>query len=197
MNSTLYKSSLKQNYKVLVVFSIIMVFYFSMIIVMFDPLTTDSMAALIEMLPQELIKMLGFTLEVPTYTGFIASYFYGFLVILFPTILLIMVSYRVMGKLIDRGSMAYLLATPNSRLNIVMTQAFALVSLITILFVIVTGSGIILSEIFFSGKLEIMKFLMINVGAWCYFFAVSGISFLANDFLMMERMRYHMLPHFR
>jgi len=182
MNSTLYKSSLKQNYKVLVVFSIIMVFYFSMIIVMFNPLTTDSMAALIEMLPQELIKMLGFTLEVPTYTGFIASYFYGFLVILFPTILLIMVSYRVMGKLIDRGSMAYLLATPNSRLNIVMTQAFALVSLITILFVIVTGSGIILSEIFFSGKLEIMKFLMINVGAWCYFFAVSGISFLANVF---------------
>lgn len=179
---TLFKSTFKSNWKVLAIFSSIMIFYFSMIIVMFDPMTTDSMAALIDMLPQELIKMLGFTLEVPTYTGFIASYFYGFLIILFPTILLIMGSYRVMGKLIDRGSMAYLLATPNSRSKIVFTQAFSLVFLITVLLVIVTVSGIVLSEVFFSGQLEIMKFIIINVGAWCYFFAISSLSFLANVF---------------
>ncbi len=182
MITTLFKSSIRSNWKVLVVFSIIMVFYFSMIIVMYDPMTTDSMAALIDMLPQELIKMLGFTLEVPTYTGFIASYFYGFLIILFPTILLIMVSYRVMGKLIDQGSMAYLLATPNSRVKIVATQACALISLITILLLIVTISGIVLSEVFFTNALEVKKFIYINIGAWCYFFSISSISFLANVF---------------
>ncbi len=72
MNITLFKASFKSNFKALLIFSIIMVFYFSMIIVMYDPMTTDSMAALIEMLPQQLINMLGFTLQVPTYTGFVA-----------------------------------------------------------------------------------------------------------------------------
>ncbi|HBS91641.1 MAG TPA: hypothetical protein DEA51_04125, partial [Erysipelotrichaceae bacterium] len=69
MNLTLFKA----NWKVLMIFSVIMIFYFSMIIVMYDPMTTDSVAVLIEMLPQELINMMGFTLKIPTYTGFIAS----------------------------------------------------------------------------------------------------------------------------
>lgn len=182
MNITLFKASFKSNFKALLIFSIIMVFYFSMIIVMYDPMTTDSMAALIEMLPQQLINMLGFTLQVPTYTGFVASYFYGFLIILFPTILIIMVTYRVMGKLIDQGSMAYLLSTPNSRISIALTQGLSVVFLLTVLIVVVTSSGIIFSEIFYSSQLEIGKFILINVGAIAYFFAVSSLSFFANVF---------------
>lgn len=182
MNLTLFLNNWKSNWKVLMIFSFIMVFYFSMIIVMYDPMTTDSMAALIEMLPQELINMMGFTLKVPTYTGFVASYFYGFLAIMFPTILLIMVSYRLMGKLVDRGSMAYLLATPNSRVKIATTQAISLMTLISAIIAIITFAGIAFSSVFFEGQLDISKFLLINFGLWCYFFAVSSLSFFASAF---------------
>lgn len=182
MNLTLFKANWKANWKVLMIFSVIMIFYFSMIIVMYDPMTTDSMAALIEMLPQELINMMGFTLKIPTYTGFIASYFYGFLAIMFPTILLIMVSYRLMGKLIDRGSMAYLLATPNSRVKVATTQAVSLMTLLTAIQLLITLAGIGFSTTFFAGQLEVSKFILINVGVWCYFFAVSSLSFFASAF---------------
>ena len=78
MNLTLFKANWKANWKVLMIFSVIMIFYFSMIIVMYDPMTTDSMAALIEMLPQELINMMGFTLKIPTYTGLLPLIFMAF-----------------------------------------------------------------------------------------------------------------------
>ena len=175
---TLLKSTLKSNLKMFLIFLAIMAFYLSMIMVMYDPQMINSMEALIELLPQQLIQALGFQLSIYTYTGFLASYFYGMLAIGFPTILTVVIGYRAIGKFVEQGSMAYLLSTPNNRTKIVLTQAVSMVVTLLLLFVSITLIGIVLSEIMFPSALEVGKFIMINIGAFLYFFAASSITFI-------------------
>ena len=58
MNITLLKSTLRSNFKMFLVFFTIMAFYFSMIMVMYNPQMVNSMEALLELLPQQLIQAL-------------------------------------------------------------------------------------------------------------------------------------------
>lgn len=52
----------------------------------------------------------------------IKIYLYGFLMILFPLIFIIILVNKLVASYIDNGSMASLLATPNSRGKIIRTQ---------------------------------------------------------------------------
>lgn len=76
--------------------------------------------------------------------------------------------------------MAYLLATPNSRFKIVLTQAIVFVLMLALLVVGIIVAGIIFSEMRFPGELEMDKFLLVNVTLFFYLFAISSISFLAS-----------------
>ena len=178
MNITLLKSTLKSNLKMFLLFLTIMAFYLSMIIVMYDPQMINSMEGFLELMPQQLIQALGFQLSIYTYTGFLASYYYGMLAIGFPTILTVIIGYRAIGKFVDRGSMTYLLSTPNTRMKIALTQAVSMVFTILMLFVSITLFCIVLSQIMFPGALEIGKFILMNMGVFMYFFAVGSITFI-------------------
>lgn len=178
MNITLLKSTLKSNLKIFLIFLMVMSFYLSMIMAMYDPQMVNSMEALLELLPQQLIQALGYQLSIYTYTGFLAAYFYGMLAIGFPTILTVVIGYRAIGKFVEQGSMAYLLSTPNNRVRIVLTQAVSMIVTLFLLFVSITLFGIVLSEIMFPTELEVGKFVMINIGVFLYFFAAGSITFV-------------------
>ena len=180
MSIPLFKATLKANWKLLTIFIAVMIFYSLTIMYMFDPVVIDSMEAMLKLLPQELIKAFGYQLQVPSYVGFLASYFYGFLAVGFPTIFTVIVGYRLVGKMVDNGSMAYLVATPNSRIKIVLTQAIVFVLMLAFLVVSIVIAGIIFSEIRFPGELEMEKFFLVNVTLFFYLFAISSISFLAS-----------------
>ncbi len=180
MSIPLFKATFKTNWKLLLMFTAVMIFYSLTIMFMYDPVVIDSMEAMLKLLPQELIKAFGYQLQVPSYVGFVASYFYGFLAVGFPTIFTVIVGYRLVGKMVDNGSMAYLLATPNSRFKIVLTQAIVFVLMLALLVVGIIVAGIIFSEMRFPGELEMDKFLLVNVTLFFYLFAISSISFLAS-----------------
>lgn len=176
----LFKATFKTNWKLLSIFIAVMIFYSLTIMFMYDPVVIDSMEAMLKLLPQELIKAFGYQLQVPSYVGFVASYFYGFLAVGFPTIFTVIVGYRLVGKMVDNGSMAYLLATPNNRIRIVLTQAIVFVLMLGLLVLGIVVAGIIFSEMRFPGELEIEKYLLVNLTLFCYLFAISSISFLAS-----------------
>ncbi|WP_026476685.1 ABC transporter permease subunit [Alkaliphilus transvaalensis] len=178
----LLKATIKSNYKVLIIFMVVLAFYFSMIVGMFDPDTLDSMNALIESLPKDLISALNFTIVDTSLLGFIAGYFYGFLILLFPLIYSIIVANRTIAKHVDKGSMAYLLSTPNTRVKIAVTQGLFLIGSITLLIAFVTLIGIISSEAMFPGALDISGFLLLNLGTLLLYYAISGIGFIASCF---------------
>ncbi|PKM63952.1 MAG: hypothetical protein CVU96_05320 [Firmicutes bacterium HGW-Firmicutes-20] len=180
MSIPLFKATFKANWKLLMMFVSVMIFYSLTIMFMYDPVVIDSMEAMLKLLPQELIKAFGYQLQVPSYVGFLASYFYGFLAVGFPTIFTAIVGHRLIGKMVDNGSMAYLLSTPNSRIKVVWTQAIVFVLMLTMLVVGIVVAGLIFSELRFPGELETGKFLLVNLTLFFYLFAISSITFLAS-----------------
>ncbi len=185
MNFTLFKATTKANWIILAIFFVIMVLYLAIITSMFDPVSLDNLNAMLETLPKELVAAMGFEDLGTTLTSFLAGYYYGFLIIMFPMIYCIIVGNRLVAKHVDSGSMAFLLSTPNTRLTIVTTQALYLIASVTALLGLITLSGIALSESMFPGELDIGSFLLLNLYALLTFYAISGICFffscLFND----------------
>ncbi len=177
MNKALFKVTFKANWLIGIIILAIMLMYLGIIISMFDPESIEGIEGMLEVMPQELIAAMGFAEIGTTLTTFIASFFYTFLAIMFPIIFCITVANRLVAKLVDTGSMSYLLSSPNSRKKIVITQALFFLLSIFLLFSGLTLAGILFSEAFFPGELELLPFIQLNFVTMVAFFAVSGICF--------------------
>ncbi len=177
----LFKATIKQNYIVFIIILAVLMFYLSIIIQMFDPSTQDTLDEMLKVLPQGLVAALGFSEAGTTLLGFVASYFYGFLIFLLPMIYVIIVANRSIASHVDKGSMAYLLSTPNTRGKIARTQAGFLLISITLLIGIITIVGILVSEMIFPNELDIKGFLLLNLNTLLLYFAVTGIGFFASS----------------
>lgn len=182
ISKPLLRASLKQNYIVFLIIVGVMMIYLPTIASMYNPETQKSLNDMLKMMPQQLISAMGFTGEMGTLLQFIATYFYGFLILLLPMIYSIIVANRTIASHVDKGSMAYLLATPNKRSKIAVTQALFLLITTALLIVIVTLVGISLCEMMFPGELDIKGFIVLNCGALLLYCALSGIGFFASCF---------------
>jgi len=182
INPTLLKQTIKNNYKVFIVFCGILLMYFSIMISMYDPDTEDAIKAMMNVLPKEMTNALNFNLLDTTLVGYMGSYLYGFLVIMFPMIYVIIISNRMIAKHVDSGSMAYLLATPNDRKTIAITQMTFLIGSIFALILYTTLMGLGLAEGFFPGVLDKKVYFDLNLGAFALHIAFGGIGFLSSAF---------------
>lgn len=176
----LLKQTLKSNYKFFIIFLMILTMYFSIIITMYDPINVESMQLLLQSLPKEVVNAMNFNLIMTTFTGFLASYLYGFLIIVFPMIYIIILANRLVAKHIDNGSMAYLLATPNSRKKVVFTQMIYLVTSIILLMVSLFLLAYVISEIAYPGLIDVKAFVILNFGALLLHLAIGSIAFLSS-----------------
>jgi ABC-2 type transport system permease protein len=180
MSWTLFKANIRTNRTLWIIMTLVFFMYLSIIISMFDPAGADALQQMLDTLPESIVKAMGFANMGTTLLEFVASYLYGFLVFLVPMVISIVVNHNLIASHIDRGSMAYLLATPNSRRKIAVTQAlFSLVSS-TLFFVLITGFGIMISHVLFPGLLDVLGFVLLNVYALIVYYAVGGIGFFAS-----------------
>lgn len=179
INGALFKATFKENYKLVLTIATVLVFYMFMIMYMYDPNMSDAMMNYIETLPAELVKAMNFNMVEPTFTGFVVGYYYGFLVILFPMILIMMLSYRLINKMVDRGSMAILLSTPNTRINIALTQAIFSFLSATFLIVLIVVFAVVISQ-GLNYDLDVVRFIHVNAVTWGYMIAISGITFMIS-----------------
>jgi len=177
MNRTLLKETFRSNFIVMLVVALVVLMYTSIIITMYDPESTDSFRIIMEMMPEGLLNAMGFGVIAANLTSFIANYLYGFIYIMFPMIYIIIVANNLIAKHVDRGSMAYLLSTPNSRIKIAGTQGFFMLASLTTIMILETVTGIIISEAVFKGLLEIDKYIALNVITLFVLYVVSGIGF--------------------
>lgn len=180
MNKTLFFTNLKSHKILFIIMNLVLLMYSSIMIYMFDPESTNAIAQMMESMPKGFSVAFGFDDIAVTLTSHIGSYLYGFIFIVFPIIFIVFVSNNMVAKLVDRGSMAYLIATPNSRKTIIWTQALSQVSMLTGLFVIQTILGVIMSEIMFKGMLEVWPYIQLNLITLLVFTAVGGIGFLGS-----------------
>lgn len=178
MNKTLFKSNIKFNWGIFAFIAGMLFIYVSTSITMFDPDSAEAMLALFEMLPEGMMKAFGFDGLGADLTSYLGSYLYGFIFLVFPMIYTIMVANKLVAKHVDSGSMAYLLTTPNSRVEIILTQAFYLISSTFILLAFEVGVLVVISESLFPGLLRVGEFLTLNLVTFLVLVVVGGISFL-------------------
>lgn len=172
---------LKHNFKACIVpFIIIFAFltmYTTVIIYMYDPKLAEMLEGYQEVLP-EMMAAVGMTGVATSLIEWIKIYLYGFIMLLFPLIFIIIAVNKLVMGFIDNGSMAGILATSNSRGKIIITQLLSLYIWLFILMSCVTAVGIVTANILFPNELDIEKYLCLNAGTLMLWFAVAGITFL-------------------
>jgi ABC-2 type transport system permease protein len=179
INGRLFKRGVQSSYVTTVIFMGVLAMYFSMIIYMFDPKLGETLEQMVQAMPQ-LMAMFNMDQAGSTLTSFMTNYLYGFLMVLLPMVLVIMMANRLVAKLVDTGSMAYLLAASRKRLTVVMTQWMALQASLLAVILFCTLFGIVVCEIMFPGQLDMIAFLRLNAGVFLLHFAIGGICFFAS-----------------
>lgn len=127
ISGVLYWREMKNSLKMLVIFAAILSMYISMIISMYDPEKADVLKQFEQMMP-ELMAAVGMQNTSSTLIGFMSSYLYGMLLLVFPMVYTMMRANGLIAKYVDRGSMAVLVTGSVHRRTVVLTQTAVLCS---------------------------------------------------------------------
>ena len=180
MNKTLFLASLKANWKLLLATFALFMIYESTIMSMYDPDSAAGMNALVASLPPGMVSAFGFDGLHSDLSSFIGTYLYGFIYLIIPLVFIIPTSNNLIARHIDRGSMVYLLATPNTRPKIALTQAVFLYASTAVLLILTVATGILLAGLMFPGELQIGNYLLLNLVTVSMHLVLCGIALLAS-----------------
>jgi ABC-2 type transport system permease protein len=184
----LLKATLRSQYPILLVFAAILALYLAIIASLFDPESMAAFDAMLAALPKEIVGAMHFSIHETNLTGFLASYFYGFLILVIPLIYTAITANHVIASYVGSGSMAFLLSTPNPRWKIALTQAVYLAGSTALLIVFTLLAGIAVSQAMFPSALDISRFALLNLGAFLLYFALSAIGFFASSLFNETRL---------
>lgn len=178
MNRTLFAKELRSNLFVFGIVYAVLVMYIAVVVSMFDPELGKSLDMMMASMP-ELFAAFGMATQATTLTDFMLNYLYGFLLTMFPFVLIVIMANKLMVRYLDRGTMSYLLATPNSRTRIATTLAGAMVTLLALLAMLVTLAEVGCAELMFPGDLDTQGLLRANAGMLALWVFLAGMCFLS------------------
>ena len=180
MNGKLYSSMLKANARLMSSFSIGSALYLWLMIWIYPSLAgAKGFNEILKQMPQNLLNAFGLSKGIQDLVGFMSGEFYGLLFLIILSIYSIMISTQLIVRLVDRGSMAFLLSSPTSRVKIALTQAVVVITglvMITIFTILggFSGTAWLVDNI----NLNTKHFIELNVMGFLLFFVISGYSFL-------------------
>lgn len=184
MNATLYKQMMKVNMKGFMNFAIGSAFYILLMFWLYPGIAKNSKA--IDELVQSMPAGVGRAFSLNGFgsaEAFISGEYYGLILVLLLSIICVQLSTQLMAKLVDQGSMAYLLSTPTTRGKVAFTQAAVLATGLFLIMAVTTIAGFA-GKAWFLGEdyaFDPSKFLQMNTAAFLLFFAVGGICFLVSS----------------
>ena len=186
----LLKRDMLSGIKIFLIFFGIISMYTLIIIYMYDPKLSNMLREYQKLLP-DMMSAVGMTGIATNLLEWIQIYLYGFIMCLFPLVFIIVLVQKLLVGYLDRGAMASLLATPNSRRELIVTQAVAAVAWIVILMGTVTIVGIVGAEVLFPGELDWKQYILLNASTMLLQFAIAGIAFLVAC-VCSEAKQYYM-----
>ena len=175
----LYKREMKGSIKLLIVFSAIITMYVTIIIQMYDPQMMKTLDNFVEVMP-EVMSAVGMKANATNLLGFMVSYLYGFILLIFPMLFCILRGNALISKYVDKGSMVMLVAAPVKRRTIAFTQINVLVSGILLLIFYTTIVELLCAISSFAGELDIKELFILNGGLLCLHLFIGGICFLSS-----------------
>lgn len=176
MNYTLFRYSYKRAFPLFLLFTILMCLYAFAVVRMYDPVFGAALQALAQAMPQTM-TVLGMTGYGNTFTAFITNYLYGMPMLALPTVFTILLSVQLVARHVSRGTMSYLLASPNSRKCITTTQRNVLILDLFLMLAICCGVTIILCEYFYPNELAIRHLLLLTACIFALQLAFAGMCF--------------------
>ena len=177
INIALYKHEMKGSIKLLIIFGTIITMYVSIIINMYNPEMMKTLDGFIEVMP-ELMASVGMKANATNLLGFMISYLYGFILLIFPMLFCILRGNALIAKYVDKGSMVSLVAAPVKRHIIAFTQMKVLISGILLL---VFYSTIGLYQNWFSRKVRYNS--TFDIKWWTIVFAFVYRRYMFSFFL--------------
>ncbi|RDB63116.1 hypothetical protein C1878_04400 [Gordonibacter sp. 28C] len=178
MNRTLFAKELRANLFVSFIIVAVLAMYIGVIVSMYDPELGESLDAMMQSMP-EMFAAFGMATQATTLLDFMLNYLYGFLLTIFILVLILVMVNKLMVRYLDRGAMAYLLATPNSRTRIALTMVGVLATVLVGLMVATTALEMGFGEALFPGELDMQALLQVNAGLLALWLAMAGLCFLS------------------
>ena len=141
---------------------------------------SEALNDLVAAFPEGVAQAFGFQGGFGSMEAFISGEYYGLLLPLILSIFTVMLSTQLMARLVDQGSMAYLLTTPTTRAKVAASQALVLVSGLLLIMAVTTAAGFAGHAWFIGDRypFDASRFVRMNAVAWTLFVAVGGLSFL-------------------
>lgn len=102
LNIPLYKREMKGSLKMLLIFAAIMSMYITIIIRMYEPEMMATLDSFYEVMP-ELMASVGMNAGATSLIGFMISYLYGFILLIFPMIFCILRGNSLVAKYTEKA----------------------------------------------------------------------------------------------
>ena len=172
----LFLRSVRSNIGLLCIILAVLALYGGTIVAMYDPELGESLNMMASAMP-ELFAAFGMAGTPATLTDFLVNYLYGFLLIVFPMLLSILLANRLVASYVDTGSIAYLLASPHSRAAIVFTQAVVHLLACALSLALFFAGCAACCEMMFPGELDAEALARVTLGLWALHLFLGGVVF--------------------
>ncbi|BBF45488.1 ABC transporter, permease protein [Lachnospiraceae bacterium KM106-2] len=180
ISKPLWKYNCKVNRVLFILVLAVSSMYVAVVVSMYDKDFVQKMNTLMEMFPKQLMDAMGMSSMGGTLLSFAGQYLYGMLFLLLPLVYTIPVANRLVAKQVERGSMAYLLATGNSRKRIVRTQILFSIVGVGVMVLFLTVFLVVAAACKPGITIDYIGLLRLNTGLLLLHFAISAITFLAS-----------------
>lgn len=179
INKTLYFREIKSSLKLIVIFIAILTLYVTMITGMYNPEMEEVLKEFTELF-SEMMAAFGMNGNTATLLGFMSSYLYGMILLIFPMVYAIIRANGLIAKYVDRGSMSALMAAPVKRKTIAFTQMSVLYSGIFFLILYVTVLQLICCKIMYPQENIASDLIYLNLSLLFLQLFMASICFLSS-----------------
>lgn len=179
INAALYRRELKGGLRLLAILAAVIALYVAVIVSMYDPQMMAMLDGFTRAMPQ-LMAAVGMRAGATSLLGFMVSYLYGFILLVFPMAFCILRANGLVAKYVDEGSMALLLAAPVKRRTVALTQLAVLITGLMLLMLFTAAVELVCAAISFPGQVSLAELLRLNGALTCLHLFLGGIGFLAS-----------------
>lgn len=180
MNMTIFKNTLRRNYKLLLIFAGVLALYLAIIISLIDP---SDMKKVQELFGTMESYMSVFNISIASMTSpllYTASVFFSMLVMAFTMVFYVIQSTMLIAKPVENTSMAYTLAAPVTRTKLVATKALYLIFSMLVLFAVILGVGAACLSAFKDFDFDFMAYLNLVGVTFCLCTTIAMLSFFLS-----------------
>lgn len=180
MSLTIFKNTLRRNYKLLVIFAVVMGFYLSVIISLIDPVNMKEIQELFGAM-ESYLDAFGISIEdMTTPLNYTASVFFSVIVMAFTMVFYVIQSNALLGKSVDDTSLSYTLSAPVTRTRLVVTQAVYLIFSMFVLFAVIWGIGTAFLSSFEEFEFDFGAYLNLVCVTFFLSTAIAMLSFFLS-----------------